>query len=165
MPTITVLTSTSSSLFCRMKLLEAGGFCIENRCQGTETSEKISGSSSLHGVYKKLSIATRKSQRACYHCPTGLILATYRELYIELYTKIQKSSVPVLESLIKTSLEQTPVLDLTRELHISEDILDRCWTASTSRGQLICKVQVYSPDRMYAQSKISNFLLKYFCAI
>lgn len=96
-----------------------------------EPSEKIGGCSSLHGVHRKLSIAAGKSQRACYHCPAGLILATYRELYIELYTKIQKSPMPVLESLIRTSLEQTPVLDLTRELHISEDILERCCTAST----------------------------------
>lgn len=117
-----------------------------------EPSEKIGGSSSLHGVHRKLSIATGKSQRARYHRPAGLILATYRELYIEPYTKIQKSPVPVLESLIRTSLEQTPVLGLTRELHISEDILEGCWTASTSQGQLICKVQAYRPECTYAQS-------------
>lgn len=80
-------------------------------------------------MYRKLSIAAGKSQRACYHRPAGLTQATYRELYIELYTKIQKG--PVLESLIGASLEQTAVLGLTRELHISEDILEGCWKVST----------------------------------
>lgn len=97
-----------------------------------EPSEKIGGSSSLHGVHRKLSIAAGKSQRACYHRPAGLILATYRELYIELYIKIQKSPVHVLESHFRTSLEQTPVLGLTGELHISVDILEGCWKVSTS---------------------------------
>lgn len=117
-----------------------------------EPSEKIGGSSSLHGVHRKLSIAAGKSQRAHYHRPAGLLLATYRELYIELYTEIQKSPVPVLESLIRTSLEQIPVLGLTRELHVSEDILEGCWKVSTSQGQLICKVLAYRTDCTYAQS-------------
>lgn len=61
-----------------------------NKCQGMEPSENFGGSSSLHGLHRKLSIAAGKPQRAhVITTPQGtLCLAIYRELYIDPYTKI-----------------------------------------------------------------------------